>query len=145
MALALVSSKFYFVETSKATNTVDNIQHMELSLTAANTDVAWDLDDLAGTVWGVIDNTTSGLATLNALKTIKPSVQQILSVSSTFMLDRADVVSASAAGNYARAYTQGAILPSFAFSSAAAPTADVICVAWKLKSGELGVTAEYTA
>ena len=145
MAFACTASKFYFTETSKAVNMVDNLQFAEITITAANTDLTWDVGDLAGTAWGVMDGTATGLSTLNALKDIKLGLQKIVSVTSAFMLDRAEVVSADAAGNYAKSYTAGDVMPSFAFHTASGPTSDTIVLCWKMKPGQLGITAEYTA
>lgn len=145
MAFANTQSKFYFVESSKATNSVDNLQYAEITITAAAADVTWDVGDLAGAAWGAMDNTATGLATLNALKTIKLGMDKIVSVSSTFMLDRAEVVTASAAGDYAKSYTAGNVMPSFAFLAANGPTADTLVLCWKMQPGQPGITAEYTA
>ena len=144
MAFGLSKAKFYFVETSKAVNMVDNLQYAEISLTAAATDLAWDLNDLAGTAWTAIAvGSTAGASTLAALKTIKTGTDKIVSLISDMMLDRAEVVTASAAGDYAKAYTAGAILPSFSFFTASSPTADTLVVCWKMLPGQLGITAEY--
>lgn len=144
MAFACTKSKFYFVETSKAINSVDNLQFAEITITADAADVTWDVGDLAGAAWGAMDNTATGLSTLNALKTIKTGMDKIVSVTSAFMLDRAEVVTASAAGDYAKSYTAGDVMPSFAFLAANGPTADTLVLCWKLNPGQLGITAEYS-
>ena len=144
MAFACTASKFFFVETSKAANAVDNIQYAEITLTAANTDLTWDLNDLAGTAWTAIAAANAtGASTLAALKTIKTGMDKIVSITSTVMLDRSDVITASAAGDYNRSYTAGSILPAFGFFTANAPTTDTICVGWKMLPGQLGISAEY--
>ena len=144
MAFACTKSKFFFVETSKAAQGVDNIQYAEISLTAAATDTAWDLNALGGTAWTAIAaGSTTGANTVLALSTILTGLDKIISQNSTVQLNRSIVATATGSGDMSRTYTVGSILPAFAFYTATAPTADTISVTWKLLPGQPGITAEF--
>ncbi len=68
MTRVVTSWSAYGVYRDEALTRQPAFQFLRLTGTAANTDTAFDLGDFAGTFWGQVDNTATGL---NALKTIK--------------------------------------------------------------------------
>lgn len=65
-----------------------NLQMVRIKGTAANTDTAFDIGATGGTFWAEADGTATGLAALNALKSIQTKVKALLSFDGKGITDR---------------------------------------------------------
>lgn len=142
MALAITGYNFGFVEASKATTQLDNVQFMSLPITSANSDLTWDISDVAGTFWtAVAAANANGAAALAFFKQVKANIDRIWLTSSDFKFNRIKIAVNATAADYTEALTAGRAATDFTFFAANAPVSDTVTIVWKMKPGTVGVTA----
>ena len=139
MAFALTGYKAWGTETSKAVSP-EAIQYLEITFTAANTDVAFDLGETAGTFWTAVGTGTIPAAAKAAYLDFCSRAQYSLATmgSHNMVWSRG-----SAAGATVYTETAGTVTNSrnIAFNSGSALTAGTIVWAWKMKPDTSVVTA----
>jgi hypothetical protein len=80
MTFALTSASFFGSEIDEAI-TDKFYQYVHLKITAANTDVDFDLGDTTpGTFWDAVDGTAAGLNAFNAFKSMIPLMESFVSL-----------------------------------------------------------------
>lgn len=143
MTFALTSSKFYGIETDEAL-TESFKQFVHLKITAANTDTAFDFGDLAGTLWGVLDNSANGLSTLNALKQLAVEQDSFASLVGKGIVQYQQVLSGAAGLQYVLTLDSTTGWPKLAYVSGSAPTVYDIYLTVDLQPGINPIKVTYS-
>ncbi len=127
------------------------IQLVELTITGANTDVAYDLGTTAGTFWtsAVAHATYGGIATAARtfiLTTLTAQVASILGVQAQALCTPVGRINAATAST--NTYTQAVAavttpMIELAFNSGNAPTSGTYVFEWLLADGMQPLTASY--
>ena len=138
MAFALTGYKAWGVETSKAVSP-EAIQNLEITFTAANTDVAFDFGETGGTFWSAVGTGTIPAAAKKLVLDFcsKASYSLATMGSHNMLWSRG-----SAAGATVYTETAGTVTNSrnLAFNSGTALTAGTIVLSWKMGPGVAVVT-----
>ena len=138
MAFALTGYKAWGIETSKAVSP-ECIQYLEVTITAANTDVAVDVGTTGGTFWTAVGATAIPAAAKKYMYDFCSKADYSLPTLGTHngLWSRA---AAAASTTYIE--TAGTVTNSrdITFNSGTAPTAATIVWAWKMKAGSATVT-----
>lgn len=132
MAFALVSAEFYGQEIDEAL-TSKFVQFMHIKITGANTDVDFDLGDVGGTLWGVLDGTANGLIALNAFKDLITKMESFVSLQGKGIVTYQQVLSGAAGLQYVLTLNSTSGIPELAYVSGSAPLAYDIVLAVVLK------------
>jgi hypothetical protein len=114
-------------------------QVVEMHMTAAATDVTYDISNASGTFWNALASTVSGptaLATLQAIVTAGGTLVRV-------------------GGDYAQSYLRGAAtgagvytmsvtgnLPSIAFNAANGPTSMILIMEWSMPDTVMPITKD---
>jgi hypothetical protein len=121
-------------------------QVLELHIAAANTDIAYDFGDIAGTFWvgALADTTYGGLAddaSVVLLTKIAGVLGEFLGIKSSTLWPRIQVASGATGTQYVAEVASG--MPELTFVSGDAPTTMVLVLEWTLKDGASPVVADY--
>ena len=137
MAFALTGYKAWGIETSKAVSP-ECIQYLEVTITAANTDVAVDVGTTAGTFWTAVGTGTIPAAAKAALLDIcsKADYSLVSAGTHTASWTRGATAAATVYTEVAGTVTNSRNL---GFNSGSALTAGKIVLSWKMKA-ESGIT-----
>ena len=139
MAFAVTSYNVYATETAKAVSP-EVTQYIKFTVTAANTDVAYDLATVGGTFWTAAGGSTAGAAVLNTIKKMIPELEMAHPLLCNATMSRLRAASASSSSNYSQTFTAGNICPEIAFNSGDAPTSETIIISAKMKAGWMPVS-----
>jgi hypothetical protein len=135
MANAVTNYRLFGAELSAAVSP-GALQFMEIYIGGADSDVTWDLNDAGGTFWTAAkgDVTYGAIAkkALAALLDMADGSYAFFQVWGGFINAFARVATASGTA-YSQSVTAG--IPTFAFDTGNAPTADSIVIAWLMKPG----------
>lgn len=121
MAFALTKAQFIGVEFDECI-TNKFMQYIHLKITAANTDVDFDLGDVAGTLWGALDGSDAGLDALNAFKQVLTLKESFISLSGLGINDYAPVRTGGTAKEVVWSFNATSLIPELAYVSGSAPT-----------------------
>jgi hypothetical protein len=122
MTFALTSAEFFGMEIDEAI-TSKFYQYMHIKITAANTDTAFDLGDVGGTLWGVLDGSAGGLAALNAFKVLITNMESFDCLLGKGIVTYQQVLTGAAGLQYVETLDSTSGLPKLAYVSGSAPTA----------------------
>lgn len=150
MAFAVTKFNAYGVLNSNPT-VKRGVQRVELTITGANTDVAYDLGTTGGTFWtsAVADATYGGIATAARtfiLTTLTAQVASVISVWSQQLCTPVGRINAATASS--NTYTQAVAavttpMIELAFASGSAPTSGTYVFQWLLADNMEPLTASY--
>lgn len=147
MAFAVTKFNAYGVLNANATQK-RGIQRVELTITGANTDTAYDLGTTAGTFWtsAVADATYGGVATAARtfiLTTLNGQVASTIGIRSQQLLARLQAAAASGTSYTLSVASVTTPVPELAFASGSAPTSGVYVIEWLLADNTEPLTATY--
>jgi len=141
MASALTAYKAWIQEADKATGP-RHIQYLEMDITGANTDTAWDFATAAGTFWTAAeaDETYGATATLarKLMYQIAEKAAYFAGVLGEVDLQYAREIAASGA-DYTMAAGTASNIPDLTFNSGNAPTSIKAVLRWVLSEDQTGI------
>ena len=139
MTLALTGYRAYGVEGMKAVSP-DQIQHIEITITGANTDLTWDFGETGGTFWTAVGATT---IPANAKALLLDAASKAVYAYDVIGDFTGAYVKGHAAGTGVYSEVAGTIpaLHDITFNTASAPTSAVICFRFKLMPGQAPLSA----
>lgn len=121
------------------------IQQVVINATGLVSDVDLDIGDASGTFWTAAKaNTTYGTLATNALTTLQKISGislALVDVSSAQLLDRVQVATPAAAGDYALAI--GSIGPNISFFAGDGETSYKIILTYELKDTQFPIVSSY--
>ena len=119
------------------------IQRVEMRITGANTDIAVDLGNLAGTFWTAVGSTEPGTTALAAIKAIALKAASLVHVGGSEVTNKCRVAGTASAGQYNMTVTNDR--PNITYVTTDAPTSQKLVLEWELKDGEAPVKVLKTA
>ena len=141
MAFATTGYKLWAVETNKATSP-EYVQYLEVDVTGANTDVAYDFGTTGGTFWTSAEGHATYGAKAIALKAIMydicgKAMYPFHPVGDQLTAAYVPLAAASGATNYILANGTVSKSVDLTFKSGNAPTSHKLVLSWKMQPGFL--------
>ena len=141
MTLALTGYRAFGTEGIKAVSP-EHFQNVEITITAANSDVSWDFGETGGTFWTAVGTTTIPAAAKALLYDVANPAKcaYALDLAGTFT-GTAVKGHAATTGQYTEAAGTVVALHTLTFYTSEAPTTATILFRFKLKPGALPISA----